>query len=89
MPLAFCLLASLWLNLPYLPSDFCRWAMNGSLPTYSCYTKLPRKSSYKLFFKQTVCFHVDILLRLLLRSTWFQFNRKQFEGIFWFYLRKV
>lgn len=55
MPLAFCLLASLWLNLPFMPSDFARWAMNGTLPTFHCFQKLPRKSAYKQFFKPTVC----------------------------------
>lgn len=55
LPLAFCMLASLWLNLPFMPSDFARWAMNGTLPTFHCYQMLPRKSAYKRFFKPSVC----------------------------------
>ena len=55
VPLGFCLLASLWLNLPFMPSDFARWAMNGSLPTYSCHTLLPLRSYYRALFEVTVC----------------------------------
>ena len=70
LPLAFCMLASLWLNLPFMPSDFARWAMNGTLPTFHCFQMLPRKSAYKHFFKPTVCTTTATSFFLSFSITW-------------------
>jgi hypothetical protein len=51
LPLAFCHLASLWLQLPYTSADFSKWAMSGVLPTLSVYALLPLSSAYRHYFR--------------------------------------